>query len=511
MCTLLTLTLMLYHSLRDTQKLGTQYYRSSRIPILNMGTTVEDIIYSDATQLAEWIRSGSLTAVEVVQAFLDRIAVLDPKLNAIVSINEAALESAKLADKALADDGQVFGPLHGVPFTVKDSIDTAGVPTQRGSPIFRGRVPDKDATSVQRMKAAGGILLAKTNLPEFSYSTESNNLLTGRTNNPWNLARTPGGSSGGESAAIAAGLSPIGLGTDLAISVRGPAAQTGIMALKATHGRVPMTGIWPREPRRFWHVGPMTRSVRDLELAYSILAGPDGEDWLSTSRASDPVLRKSDEHRQLRIGMLVSPGFGPIDPCVRTTVEAAADALRKTGLLVESVRIPELEQNPPLDTFLKLHVNEMKPVFEQATQGRPDNEIGEIARFMLKTPETSVEEFVKAEQAADRLKDGFARYFQSYDALLCPVLPLPAHEHDLMTVLVEGQEVNGIRVMAATVPFNVTGLPALSIPFGISDEGLPVSVQLVSGWSEEAAVLSLAAKLEACSPMRSRRPQLSTT
>ncbi len=173
------------------------------------------------------------------------------------------LESAREAEEAVLR-GDELGPLHGVPFTVKDSIDTAKVLTQRGSPIFKGRTPAADATSVARMKKAGGILLAKTNLPEFSYGIESDNLLTGRTKNPWNLDLTPGGSSGGESAAIAAGMSPLGLGTDLAISVRGPAAHTGIVSLKATHGRVPMTGIWPREPRRFWHVGPMARSIRDL-------------------------------------------------------------------------------------------------------------------------------------------------------------------------------------------------------------------------------------------------------
>ena len=155
--------------------------------------------------------------------------------------------------------------------------------TQRGSPIFKGRVADADATVVARLKAAGGILIAKTNPPEFSYSIETDNLLTGRTNNPWNLDYTPGGSSGGESAAIAAGMSPLGLGSDLSISLRGPAAHTGIVGFKATHGRVPMTGHWPRVPRRFWHIGPMARSVRDVALAYSLLAGPDGADGFSIS------------------------------------------------------------------------------------------------------------------------------------------------------------------------------------------------------------------------------------
>src|ERR1700694_561511 len=240
-----------------------------------------DIIYSEATRLAELIRTREVSPVEVVQAHLDRIEATNPKINAIVTLADDALETAKMAEAALSA-GVELGPLHGVPFTVKDSIDTAGVLTQRGSPIFKGRVPDTDAISVARMKNAGAILLAKTNLPEFSYSTETDNLLTGRTNNPWNLDRTPGGSSGGESAAIAAGMSPLGLGSDLAISVRGPAAHTGIVALKATHGRIPATGIWPRVPRRDWHVGPMARTVRDIALSYSLLAGPDGADGFAT-------------------------------------------------------------------------------------------------------------------------------------------------------------------------------------------------------------------------------------
>ncbi|RYF05435.1 MAG: amidase, partial [Oxalobacteraceae bacterium] len=241
-----------------------------------------DLIFSDATTLADLVRTKAVSPVEIVQAHLDRIATVNPQINAIVTVANGALASAKAAEAAVLA-GEDVGPLHGVPFTVKDSIDTAGVLTQRGSPIFKGRLPGGDATSVARMKKAGAILLAKTNLPEFSYWIESDNLLSGRSNNPWDLTRTPGGSSGGESAAIAAGMSPLGLGTDLAISIRGPAAQTGITSMKATHGRVPMTGIWPRAPRRFWHVGPMARSVRDIALAFTQLIGPDGKDAFATS------------------------------------------------------------------------------------------------------------------------------------------------------------------------------------------------------------------------------------
>src|ERR1700739_3803116 len=259
-----------------------------------------DIFYFDATTLAELIRTREVSPVEVVQAHLDRIEAVNPKINAIVTVADGALKAAKVAEAAVLA-GHELGPLHGVPITTKDSIDTAGVLTQRGSPIFKGRIPQTDAPTVPRLKRAGAILLAKTNLPEFSYSTETDNLLTGRTNNPWDLDRTSGGSSGGESAAIAAGLSPLGLGSDLAISVRGPAAHTGIVGLKATHGRIPMTGIWPRVPRRFWHVGPMARSVRDIALAYSLLSGPDGQDGYSSSAIPFDAGFGSSNKRPLRV------------------------------------------------------------------------------------------------------------------------------------------------------------------------------------------------------------------
>jgi aspartyl-tRNA(Asn)/glutamyl-tRNA(Gln) amidotransferase subunit A len=466
-----------------------------------------DILYSDATKLAQLIRTRAVSPVEVMQAHLDRIEALNPKLNAIVTVADHALETARAAEAAVMA-GNELGPLHGVPITAKDSIDTAGVLTQRGSPIFRGRIPKTDATSVARLKRAGAILLAKTNLPEFSYSTETDNLLTGRANNPWNLDRTPGGSSGGESAAIAAGLSPLGLGSDLAISVRGPAAHTGIVGLKATHGRIPMTGIWPRVPRRFWHVGPMTRSVRDIALAYSLLAGPDGADGFATSPLRFDAGVGTSPEQPLRVGWLVEPGFGPIDSEVAATVQAAAKALQGAGCLVEPVRIPALERDNALDVFYQLQVMELKPAFVEATAGHAETELFKIAKRMLATPDTTMGDFVLAEQAAERLKDGFAEYFQRYDVLLCPVLPIPAHAHGVSEFVINGQTVPAKHIQSATVPFNVTGLPGLSMRFGASREGLPIGVQLVSNWLAESTVLHIASLLEAVSPVRDIRPAI---
>ncbi|MEA5404097.1 amidase [Arcicella sp. DC2W] len=465
----------------------------------------DELFYQDASALAELIRTKKVSPVEVVKAHLNRIEDVNPKINAIVTIANDVLEIAKEAEKAVIR-GDELGPLHGVPFTAKDSIDSAKILTQRGSPIFKGRVPDNDATAIARMKKAGGILLAKTNLPEFSYWIESDNLLTGKTNNPWDLTRTPGGSSGGESAAIAAGMSPIGLGTDLAISVRGPAAQTGIVSLKATHGRIPMTGVWPRVPHRFWHLGPMARSIRDLALSFSQLAGADGLDSFSSSVPRFDKNVWQLPYRPLRVGWMTGPGFGPVDAEVTATVKAAVEALQSIGIFVEQVGIPALERDFALDVFNRLHIMEMKPAFRQATAGRSENEIYKMAKTMLSLPDTSMNDFIDAEQAAERIKDGYAQYFQKYDALITQVLPIPAHKHGVEEFIIDGQKVDAIYLQGATVPLNVAGLPGISMRFGTSKEGLPINIQIVGSWFAESTILYVASLLEKLSPTQGLHP-----
>jgi aspartyl-tRNA(Asn)/glutamyl-tRNA(Gln) amidotransferase subunit A len=472
-----------------------------------MTIVTDKIIRMDATRMAELIAKREVSPVEVVQAHLDRISEVNPKVNAIVTMADGALDAAKNAEAAVKS-GARLGPLHGVPFTGKDGIDTAGVPTQRGSPIFKGRVPDTDATVVARLKAAGAILIAKTNPPEFSYSIETDNLLTGQTNNPWNLDYTPGGSSGGESAAIAACMSPLGVGSDLSISLRGPAAHTGVVGFKATHGRLPMTGHWPRVPRRFWHIGPMARSVRDVALAYSLMAGPDGADGFATSPPGLDTGVGTTSIRPVRVGWVASPGFfGPTDPQVVATVKAAADALSNAGCRVEEVRLPVLEQTDANSVLWKLQQMESRPEFEAVTAGH-EAEIFRHARLVLDAPDTPIADFVAAEQAVERLRDSFADYFQRYDVLLCPVTPFPATKHGLNDLVVDGQTVSAFHVMSATSPFSLTGMPALSMRFGTSHDGLPIGVQIVSSWLAESTILNVAVRLEQASPVRDLHPEL---
>jgi aspartyl-tRNA(Asn)/glutamyl-tRNA(Gln) amidotransferase subunit A len=365
------------------------------------------IHYRDATALAALIRTKQLSSREVVQAHLDRVAAVNPKINAVVTLMaEQALTSADAADSAVSG-GAPLGPLHGVPFSIKDSLDTAGTLTQRGSKLFAGLIPDKDATAVARFKAAGGIPLMKTNLPEFSTWTESDNRVTGRTNNPWNLERTPGGSSGGESAALAAGMSPIGIGSDVMISVRGPAAFTGVAALKATHGRIPYTGHYPRVTSHWWHVGPMARTIRDVALGYSILRGPDGIDGYAIHARDAQTDGGGLAGQPVRVGWVSDAAFAPVDPEITAAVAAAAAQLADLGCAVEEVTLPFL--GDPFGTLATLVYGELAPSIKALVSGR-ESELHAVGAGIVATPDPSFADFAAAHAKVEALRSAFAGF-----------------------------------------------------------------------------------------------------
>jgi aspartyl-tRNA(Asn)/glutamyl-tRNA(Gln) amidotransferase subunit A len=463
--------------------------------------------YQDATTLARLIATKQVSSREVVQAHLDRIAEVNPKINAIVTLlADSALLGADVADEAVAHGAEV-GPLHGVPFTIKDSLDTAGVPTQRGTKLFAGFLPDADATAVARFKAAGAIPLAKTNLPEFSGWTETDNLVTGRTNNPWNLDRTPGGSSGGESAAIAAGMSPIGIGSDVAISVRGPAAFTGIAALKATHGRIPYTGHFPRVTQAWWHVGPMARTVRDVALGYSLISGPDGIDGYAIHASDIDSASTRIAGQTIRVGWVSDDAFAPVDPEITAAVTTAAAHLADLGCHVEQVGVPFLKEADGLQTLQTFVYGELVPYIKELAAGRED-ELFPTGAAILAMKDPTFTQVLDAGTKREALRSAFADYFQDYDVLLCPVTPVTATPHGLLELVVNGETASWTHVMDATSPFNLTGLPALSVPYGFSSEELPIGIQLVSQWFNESTILRLGAMLERKGGLGDRRPPI---
>jgi aspartyl-tRNA(Asn)/glutamyl-tRNA(Gln) amidotransferase subunit A len=478
--------------------------------LTNNSATSQDsgpLHYQDATTLAALIATKQVSSREVVQAHLDRIAEVNPKINAIVTLlAEDALRDADAADKAVAGGAELV-PLHGVPLSIKDSLDTAGIPTQRGTKLFAGFVPDADATAVARFKAAGAIPIAKTNLPEFSGWTETDNLVTGRTNNPWNLDRTPGGSSGGESAAIAAGMSPIGIGSDVAISVRGPAAFTGISALKATHGRIPYTGHFPRVTSGWWHVGPMARTVRDVALGYSILSGPDGIDGYAVHGKDIDSATTRIAGQTIRVGWVSDDAFAPVDPEITAAVAAAAAQLAELGCEVEQVGVPFLKQADGLATLQTFVYGELTPYIKALAAGREDQLFPTGAAIVAMEGPTFTQ-VLAARAKLETLRSAFAGYFQHYDVLLCPVTPVTATPHGLLELVVNGVTVSWTHVMDATSPFNLTGLPALSVPYAFSSEELPIGIQLVSKWFNESTILRLGALLERRGGLGDRRPPI---
>ncbi len=468
--------------------------------------TSEDLYYNDATSMAELVRGGQASPVDLVQAHLERIEAVNPRLNAVVTLDHRAEDRAREAEAALAR-GESWGPLHGVPFTVKDCIDNAGLRTTRGSKLFADRVPESDAPVVRRLKEAGGIVIGKTNMPEFALWWETDNVVFSRTENPWLDGRTPGGSSGGEAAAIAAGLSPLGLGSDVGGSIREPANYCGVVGLKATHGRVPLTGHWPDVLLRFMHVGPLARTVRDVALALDVIAGPDGADPYAVPIPKADAAALEGSVAGLRVGRCVEGPFAPLADDVRDAVAAAASALDEAGCNVESVSLADWEQWSALEISSRVYGPETLHYLEPLVAGR-EGELSPPIRRRLAWPQPPMSEYLSATEELEGFRQAVARYFAGFDLLLCPVGPVPAHPHDSAEIEVAGKKLPGRSALRATIPFDLTGSPAISVPFRWSAEGLPIGVQLVGRHFGEPTLLRAAAALESAREDPQRRPSV---
>jgi aspartyl-tRNA(Asn)/glutamyl-tRNA(Gln) amidotransferase subunit A len=463
----------------------------------------EDIFYADATELAARIRTKALSPVEVIHAHLQRIDEVNPKINAIVTIAEDAVEQARAAEAAIMRGDEV-GALHGVPFTNKDVVDNIGVRTTRGSKLFQDRIAGSDATVVSRLKGAGAIFLAKTNIPEFALGHESENLVFGRTLNPWNLDRTPGGSSGGEAAAIVAGLSPLGIGSDLGGSIRMPAHYCGIVGLKPTHGRVPLTGCWPDLLMRACHVGPMARTVKDVALALQVISGPDNRDPYALPFPPPEIPDPKVQFPKPRIGWSAELGFTPVAPEVEKVLSKAAECLASFGCEVRPVALEGLER-PNAQVVSSIIILVESNFYFRPLVAERGSDLHPVTRGRLRAVTPTLEEYLEATADWEKLRQDMAQYFADYDLLLCPSVPVVAHPHGEMEHFIEGRGTAG-HPFRTLVPWNLTGSPAISVPFGWSSDGLPIGVQLVGRHYDEITVLRAAMLLESAGDTSNRHP-----
>jgi amidase len=441
----------------------------------------DELPFASATRLAEAIRTRKVSSLEVVDACLARIELVNPRINAVVHLTSDARDRARAADMDLAN-GIIRGPLHGVPYTLKDSLDTAGVVTTAGTVGWRDRVPAGDATVVARLKTAGGILLGKTNTPEFTWSDETDNDVYGRTSNPYDLDRTPGGSSGGAAAIVAAGGSPFDIGSDTGDSIRQPAHVCGVAGLKPTSGRVPRTGHWPGFEglfESFTQLGPLARRVEDLELLLPIIAGPDGTDPhvvpAPLGRSSAVVIAG------LRVVAFTDNGIRTPTQETIAVVEVAAAALRAAGARVVREIPPGLEEAwrtwdglIRADGFAWLQ----RLIAAAGTPGW-----GSYATRGWITPSDPLpgDALTALIERADAIRGRLLRWVQEVDLIVCPAMPQPAIRHGESTAPWFGDTYSDVH--------NLTGWPAVVVRGGSSVEGLPIGVQLIAPpWREDVAL-----------------------
>jgi Asp-tRNA(Asn)/Glu-tRNA(Gln) amidotransferase A subunit family amidase len=451
--------------------------------------------YGTFAKITQEIRSKKISPVEIIELHLKRIEALQPKLNAFVHLDpESAREQARAAE-SLVLRGAQLGPLHGVPLTIKSCIDVAGWLCPAGSLLRKTYVANLDAPLVSRLKAAGAILLGNTNTPEFLMAYETNNRLTGKTSNPWDLTHSAGGSSGGEAAAIAAGCSAGGVGSDGGGSIRVPAHFCGICGLKPTPGRIPATGHFPPGAGAFsWIgvVGPMARTIADVRSLFEVMAGPDAGDALSA-----PVPLRAYHEGQLRgmrIGILESDSLGVATAETRAAVQRVAASLGERGFSVEPFRLEGLDR--ALDLWWFFFGPVIGNMLRHSVAGHEDNTspmLREYLSYATSGNSITLDQFTKASADRDLLRAEILRQMRDTPVLLSPVSTSPAFRHGQGNY----HPGTGYRdTMRFSQWLNLTGFPGASVPFYVSNEGLPIGVQVIGRPFEDELVLAVAEAIE---------------
>jgi Asp-tRNA(Asn)/Glu-tRNA(Gln) amidotransferase A subunit family amidase len=469
-----------------------------------MDTT--ELCFLPAVTLRDLYRARALSPVEVVDAVLDRIDRLNPVLNAYLTVTADRAREEARASEARWRRGDPRGPLDGLPYSVKDLEETAGVRTTFGSKWFEHYVPERDGVVAERLKEAGGILLGKTNTPHFGHKDSCDNLLGPPCRNPWRLDRTPGGSSGGAGAAVAAGLGPLAHGSDGAGSIRIPAALCGVVGMKPSFGRVPYhpnPDYWAARS----HHGPLARTVRDAALLLAVLAGPDPRDPLSIDAPPEDYVAACDGPVEgLRVAWSRDLGSAAVDPEVAEIAERAALRFQELGCHVDSPPIRWPESRAFHQVLWEVGVASRH--VDRARE-RPEWIEPSLMRMLLNAGAMSALEHGRALLARTGFYVAVREFFERYDLLLTPQMPLAAWS---VVPGDEPREIGGRPAptmydrLAFTYPFNLTGQPAVSVPCGMTQEGLPVGLQIVGRWHADSLVLRAAAAFEALQPWAHLRP-----
>ena len=464
-----------------------------------------ELCFTSAVELAARIRRRELSPVELTRAVLDRIAQVDGRLNAYVRVHaERAMDDARRAEQAVMLKAPL-GPVHGVPVSIKDNFWTAGERTTYGSRLLAEFVSPEDAPAVARLRASGAIVVGRTNLPEFAWRGSTDNPLFGETRNPWDLTRTPGGSTGGGAAVVAAGLGPLALGSDGAGSIRIPASFCGFVGLKPTFGRVPM---YPAAGGHelVAHVCPLARTVRDVALMMNVIATYDRRDPFALPDDRMDYLTACDQPlagTAVRIAWSADLGFAPVESETRDIARAAARAFTDAGLTVDEATPDIGDPSWILRTLYggaQAGAHAARPPEEKA-QMDPD-----LVAYAEASAGVTLLEHAKAVAARQAMVDALRRFFERYDLLLTPTLCLPTFPLGILGPLeVAGREATHLG-WTLCYPFNYSGQPAISIPAGWTAGGLPVGLQIIGRRLGDALVLRAAATFERLRPWAARRP-----
>ncbi len=464
----------------------------------------ENLVWRSALQCAALIREKQLSPVELTEAILARIETLNPRLNAFCLVaHDVARRLAREAEIAVMKR-EPLGPLHGVPISIKDVIYTRGLRTTGGSRLYADLVPEEDAVAVLRLKAAGAVILGKTNTSEFGHKAVTENPLFGITRNPWDLTRTPGGSSGGAAAAVAAALGPVALGTDGGGSVRIPAAFCNLVGFKPSYGRVPQHPSFPG-----WdhvsHMGPLARTVRDAALVLDVIAGDDDRDRESLPREAGSYLDACDGGIEgLNVAWTPDLGYARVEPAVLELCGDAAAEFETLGCHVEVVN-PGWEN--PEEAFATLISAQFYAAWSDELPAAEDKLDPTLVKFVRKGGTVRARDYIKALGQVRAYWQEVRTFLERFDLLLTPTTAVaPFEAGGFAPRDIDGERVSPLGWMPFTYPFNLTGQPAASVPAGFTAEGLPVGLQVVGRRHADRMVLAACAAFEAARPWSDRRP-----